>query len=63
MFMLECQSCHAKAFTADARSPDVQLQCACCPLDHDHGKAAEKSTPCRPLTIHLLPGSASLSVM
>ena len=63
MFMLECDSCHAKVFTADAGSPDVQLKCDCCTLDHDHGRNAENSTPCRPITVHLLPGAASLSVM
>ena len=61
--MLECNACHQKVFTADARYPDMQLKCGCCPVDHDHGKAAENSTPCRPLTVHVLPGAASLKVM
>ena len=61
--MIECDTCHAKKFTEDGRSPDVQLKCGCCEVEHDHGKAANESgSPCRPVTIHLLPGSASLAV-
>ena len=62
--MLECNQCHAKAFTLDGKSPDRVLKCECCTVEHDHGRnASETGEPCRPMTIHVLPGSASLSVM
>ena len=63
MLMLECNTCHAKTFVNSGYFPDRDLKCDCCPVDHDHGKAAgETGQPCRPLTIHVLPGSASLNV-
>jgi hypothetical protein len=64
MLMIECKSCSAKVFTEDGRDPDRLLACGCCPVDHHHGKAADETgTPCRPVTIMVLPGTASLSVM
>jgi len=33
--------------------------CNCCPQDHHHGQAAsETGSPCRPVSIILVPGSA-----
>ena len=33
--------------------------CTCCPQDHHHGQAANESgSPCRPVNIILVPGSA-----
>jgi len=62
--MIECKTCHAKAFVSDGRYPDRALECGCCPESHDHGKAADETgRPCRPIHIYVLPGSASLSVM
>jgi hypothetical protein len=64
VLMFECDQCHVKAFSSDGRNPGRVLKCACCPLDHDHDKAAnETDQPCRPLTIHVLPGTAQLKVM
>ena len=64
MLMVECLACHKKHFTEEGRSPDRALECACCPVEHDHGRAANESgKPCRPIEITVLPGSASLSVM
>ena len=61
--MLECKSCHAKTFVNSGYFPDRDLKCDCCPVDHDHGKAAgETGVVCRGITIHVLPGSASLNV-
>jgi hypothetical protein len=40
---------------------DAALACppdsSCCKEDHHHGQAANEGTPCRPITITLLPGS------
>ena len=64
MLMIECDACHQKAFANDGRHPGMALDCACCPEKHDHDKAADETgKPCRPITISVLPGSASLSVM
>jgi len=36
--------------------------CVCCPQDHHHGNAANASgTPCRPVTITMLPGGADVA--
>ena len=35
--------------------------CACCPQDHHHGDAANQGTPCRPVTITMLPGGADVA--
>jgi hypothetical protein len=41
--------------------PDAALNCNCCPKDHHHGHAAnETGTPCRPLVITAVPGTAVL---
>jgi len=64
MLMLECLTCHKKAFTNDGRNPDRTLQCDCCTVEHDHGEAANRTgVPCRPIDVHVLPGSATLTVM
>jgi hypothetical protein len=64
MLMIECQGCHQKAFTADGRDPDRALDCDCCPESHHHGRAAnETGEPCRPISITVLPGSASLQIL
>ena len=64
MLMIECQTCHKKHFTEDGRDPDKQLVCACCPEDHHHGEAANRTgVVCRGIDIQVLPGSASLKIM
>ena len=64
MLMIECNACHEKAYTLDGSHPDLALKCGCCQTEHDHGKHAnETGQPCRPVTVHVLPGSATLSVM
>ena len=64
MLMIECLTCHKKAFTEDGRDPDRHLECDCCPEDHHHGRASnETGVVCRGIDIHVLPGSATLSVM
>jgi hypothetical protein len=35
--------------------------CVCCPQDHHHGQAAASGTPCRPVTITMLPGGNDLA--
>lgn len=62
--LVQCKNdeCTAVA-TIDAVGVDVHealdgAGCACCPQDHHHGAAAAVSgTPCRPVTITLIPGS------
>lgn len=62
--MIECNQCHQKHFTNDGRNVDRALKCGCCAEEHDHGEAANRTgAPCRPVTITVLPGSATLSVM
>lgn len=58
--------CCGKSVTVADGAADVHVAadaagCACCPQDHHHGQAAtETGTPCRPLTITMLPGSVQL---
>jgi hypothetical protein len=53
--LVACNQCHAEVLTEDGTSPDRALVCGCCPLDHDHGQAAnETGTPCRPVTISMV---------
>lgn len=38
--------------------------CTCCPQDHHHGQAASESgSPCRPVTVMLLPASAETGLV
>ena len=61
MFLVECNGCRSKAFTADGNRLDASLACECCPEDHDHGENANATgEPCRPVTIYALPGSVQL---
>jgi hypothetical protein len=65
MLQVTCQSCGTQAFTEDNADPDAALVCVegsgCCPEDHHHGQAANATgTPCRPVTITVLPGSVTM---
>ena len=57
MLLLQCNSCKKIAFTERHSDPDPDLDCDCCPEDHHHGLAANAGTPCRPMTITVMPGS------
>lgn len=50
-----CDSCGAEGWTFDYQHPDLAVQCACCPADHDHAGLG-----CRPVTIY---GTAHLKVL
>lgn len=67
MHTVQCKNkdCTAVAVITE-HDVDVHLAldgagCGCCPQDHHHGQAANESgTPCRPVTITMLPGSADV---
>lgn len=65
MFEVQCNSCGTQAFTENRADPDSALVCpegsGCCTEEHHHGQAAnETGTPCRPVTITMLPGSIAM---
>ncbi len=65
MLQVQCKSCGTQVFTENNADPDSALVCAegsgCCAVDHHHGQAAnETGTPCRPVTITVLPGSVTM---
>jgi hypothetical protein len=63
MLLVMCNSCRAHAFTIDHGYPDRAVECDCCPDSHDHGENAnETGVPCRPVTITVVPGSATLDM-
>jgi hypothetical protein len=48
-----CDGCGAQGWTFDYQHPDLAVTCSCCPFEHDHGEAANRTRkPCRPVTIH-----------
>lgn len=53
--------CDASVVVASATNAGAQLDCDCCPEDHDHDKAAEAGTPCRPITITAVGPAARLT--
>lgn len=40
--MVECVQCHAVTVVFDSRHAHEALKCACCPVDHNHGDAANE---------------------
>jgi hypothetical protein len=67
MLLVECKNCGTQAFTENNADPDSALACVegsgCCAEDHHHGQAAnETGTPCRPVTITVLPGSVKMTM-
>jgi hypothetical protein len=64
MHIAQCKKCLKTATIAgdgvDVHDAVDATGCACCPLDHHHGRAAgnaaDGGTPCRPLVITLLGG-------
>lgn len=61
MFMAECDGCKTKGFTEDGTAFGAAVSCGCCPEDHDHDANAEGGTPCRPITVYALPGTAQMT--
>jgi len=67
--LVQCKNkdCTAVA-TITAHDVDIHAAldaagCECCPQDHHHGQAASATgTPCRPVTVTMLPGSAEISL-
>jgi len=62
VLQVQCDGCGTQAFTENNADPDAALSCVedsdCCKEDHHHGQNAEATgTPCRPVTITVLPGS------
>lgn len=67
MHLVQCKNSDCTA-TAMVTEHDVDVHtaldaagCGCCPQDHHHGQAAAVTgTPCRPVTIILMPGTAGV---
>ena len=70
MHLVQCKNrdCTAVA-TISEHDVDVHAAldaagCNCCPQDHHHGDNVSMSgTPCRPVTITLLPASAEIGLV
>ena len=41
-----CNACGTEGYTFDYQHPDLAVECACCPVVHDHAGIG-----CRPVTI------------
>jgi hypothetical protein len=42
LLRVECNQCHASAYTENGEAPDAALTCKCCPEPHDHAQAANE---------------------
>lgn len=68
MHLVQCKNsdCTAVAAVEDGTEVHSALDaagCRCCPQDHHHGEAtARTGTPCRPVIITLIPGTAPVSM-
>lgn len=49
MLEVRCKTCGAAVITSVGADPDGQLECACCPEDHNHAGRG-----CRPVHITML---------
>lgn len=67
MHLVQCKNSECTAVaTIDEHDVDVHdaldaAGCACCPQDHHHGRAANEGTPCRPVTITVIPGGNDIA--